>query len=232
MQTTNVKASQLNYDKYTTSKYDQDIVNSIPFHRELHNLIAKFVGKNFNEKKEYSVLDLGVGTAITSRLIKDALPQANFDLVDFSRQMLNGARKKMGLAHAKYIFGDYSKIKFNKKYDIVVSVIGIHHQNHAGKRKLFEKIYGLLKPGGVFIFGDLVTYKDKHQAALNNAKHYKHLADKATDEKTLAEWAHHHMFLNDLAPVEDQTKWLRDSGFTVNVKMVKMNTGLLVCRKY
>lgn len=34
--TTNVKPSDLNYDKYSTDKYDMDIINSIPYHKELH----------------------------------------------------------------------------------------------------------------------------------------------------------------------------------------------------
>ena len=66
---TNVKAGELNYDKYTTDKYDQDIVNSIPFHKELHEHIADFVKSNFDSTKEYSILDLGTGTGITAKLI-------------------------------------------------------------------------------------------------------------------------------------------------------------------
>src|SRR3989339_684758 len=230
MATTNVKPSQLNYDKYTSDKYDQDIVNSIPFHREIHDLMVEFA-KKYSPKKEYKILDLGVGTAITSQMIKDILPEAEFDLVDFSHQMLNGAKNKMGKNKVNYIFGDYSKIRFNKKYDIVVSVIGIHHQNAIGKKKLFKKIFGMLKSGGVFMFGDLVTYKNKYQAALNNAKHYKHLVDKSTDEKTLSEWAYHHQFLNDLSPIEDQIDWLEKIGFKVDKKFLQFNTALLICKK-
>ncbi len=230
MKTTNVKASQLNYDKYSADKYDKDIVNSIPFHREIHDEIVKYI-ERLNISKNYHVLDLGVGTAITSRIIKDILPKSEFDLVDFSKQMLDGARKKMGNDNINYIMGDYSKISFDKKYDIIVSVIGIHHQNIIGKKKLFKKIFALLKPGGIFIFGDLVTYRDKNIAALNNAKHYKHLVDKSTDDKTLSEWAFHHMFLNDLSPIEDQIDWLKICGFKVYKKFLGLNTALLICKK-
>ena len=45
---TNVKASQLNYDKYSDDKYDLDIINSIPFHKEIHQGIIDFVKKNFS----------------------------------------------------------------------------------------------------------------------------------------------------------------------------------------
>lgn len=231
MDTTNVRPSQLNYDKYASEKYDADIVNSIPFHRQIHALIIDFVQDNYQKEQKCEIIDLGTGTAITSRVVKDILPNAHFDLVDFSRQMLKGAKDKMGSENADYIFGDYSKLKFSKKYDIVISVIGLHHQNSAGKKKMFRKIYGLLKPKGAFIFGDLVTYTDKHKAALNQSLHFKYLADNTEDEKTLSEWAYHHIYLNDLAPIEDQIKWLKQAGFKVETKFLKFNTALLICKK-
>ena len=228
---TNVKPSELNYDQYTTDKYDQDIVNSIPFHKELHEHITDFVKSNFDSAKEYEILDLGTGTGITTKLVRDLLPKAKIDVVDFSEQMIAGAKKKLGDKNVRYLFGDYADMTFDKQYDIVVSVIGIHHQNTEGKQKLFRKIHSLLKSGGVFIFGDLVTYADKHQAALNDALHYHHLVEHTTDEKTLTEWAHHHKFLNDLAPIESQIEWLSKIGFKTQKDFLKMNTALLLCFK-
>ena len=228
---TNVKPQELNYDHYTTNKYDRDIVNSIPHHKELHEKIYEFVSSNFRKTANLNILELGVGTGITTRIIKNILPSVSFDLVDFSKQMLSGAKKRLGEKNIKYIFGDYSKIKFNKKYDIVVSVVGVHHQTNKGKIKLFKKIYSLLKPKGVFIFGDLVTYKSEYKSAYNNALHFHHLVEKSTDKKTLEEWAHHHQYLNMLAPVEDQIKWLEDLGFKVKILILKTNTALLICRK-
>lgn len=228
---TNIKSGDLNYSHYSTNKYDQDIVNSIPFHKELHGKILKFIRKNFNSKETYSILDLGVGTGITSKLIQKELPKSEFDLVDFSRKMLSGARKKLGAKNVKYIFGDYSKLKLKKKYDIIVSVIGIHHQNNKDKQIIFKKIYSLLKPSGVFIFGDLVTRKNPKKASLNQALHFHHLVEKTSDRKTLEEWAHHHYILNDLAPIEDQIDWLKKIGFGMKVEMLKINTALLICIK-
>lgn len=229
--TTNVKPSDLNYDKYSTDKYDMDIINSIPYHKELHEHIMSFVKNNFDKNKDYEILDLGTGTGITAKLIQDFLQKAKIDVVDFSEQMMAGAKKKLGDKNVRYIFGDYSTLEFDKQYDIVVSVIGLHHQNTEGKQKMFGKIYSALKQGGVFIFGDLVTHSDKYKAAHNHALHYHHLVEHATDEKTLTEWAHHHMYLNDLAPVEDQIQWLTKTGFQVKQDFLKMNTALLLCSK-
>jgi len=232
MKTTNVKATQLNYDHYANDKYDQDIINSIPFHNELHTKIINYVEKNYSCQKTYSILDLGVGTGITSKLIQNILPNSRFDLVDFSQNMLIGAKKKFGdNKKIQYILGDYSKLTFEKKYDLIISVIGIHHQNEVGKKLLFKKIYSLLNTDGIFIFGDLVTCKNPKKAAYNNVLHFHHLVDKATDNKTLQEWAYHHIELNDLSPIEDQIQWLREIGFQVTTKMNKMNTALLICKK-
>jgi len=86
--TTNVKASDLNYDRYTSSAYDRDIVNSIPFHKALHQHLISYVTKKFAKKEKVEMIDLGVGTGITSKLIQDSVKNLHIDAVDFSQQML------------------------------------------------------------------------------------------------------------------------------------------------
>jgi len=228
---TNVKPSELNYDQYEADKYDRDIVNVIPFHKELHEHITDFITSHFDAEKGYDVVDLGTGTGITAKLIQDLLPKVNIDAVDFSEQMMGGAKAKLGEKNVRYLVGDFADMDFDRQYDIVIAVIGVHHQDTEGKKKLFTKIYSMLKPGGVFIFGDLVTYADKYEAAKNEALHYHHLVEHATDEKSLAEWAHHHQFLNDLAPIENQIEWLSQVGFKVQKDFLKIQTALLFCLK-
>ncbi len=229
--TTNVNPTDLNYDHYTRSQYDRDIVNAIPFHKEIHLQLADYITKHFASNCAAEIIDLGTGTALTSAVIRSILPQAHFDLIDFSKQMLSGAKKKMGTKNIRYILADFATLKFDKKYDIAVTVIGLHHQTVSGTKKLFKKIYHNLKPGGILIIGDLVTYTDKNKAALNNALHYKHLVDKATNEKVLTEWAHHHMYLNDLKPLEDQIHWMKDVGFKIVWQFNKWNTALIIGKK-
>ena len=127
-----------------------------------------------------------------------------------------------------YVFGDYSELEFDTGFDMVVSVVGIHHQEDDGKRSLFKKIFRCLKPDGIFILGDLVTYRDKKKVALNDAKHYHHLVKNARNDQSLEEWAYHHKFLNLLAPVEDQIDWLNKIGFSrVEEKYEYLNTALI-----
>ncbi|MEK7649085.1 MAG: class I SAM-dependent methyltransferase [Patescibacteria group bacterium] len=228
---TNVMPVQLNYSRYTGKKYDQDIVNAIPFHKEIHNEIVRYVASHYDPKMTYQILDLGVGTGITAAIVRDLLPCAHFDVIDFSEHMLEGARKRLGYSNTTFINGDYSTFRFRKKYDIIISVIGIHHQQGTGKKKLFKKIYSLLKSDGVFLFGDLMTSRNPRVAALNHVLHYHHLVENAVNRKTLSEWAHHHMFLNNLSPIEDQEEWLHTVGFAVQRLLSQWNTALLICKK-
>ncbi len=94
-------------------------------------------------------------------------------------------------------------------------------------------IFHSLSEEGVFIFGDLVTYRNPESAALNEARHYHHLVENAQDENSLKEWAYHHKYLNKLAPIEDQVEWLEEVGFRkVEVLFTKFNTALIVCFGY
>ena len=84
----------------------------------------------------------------------------------------------------------------------------------------------------MFIFGDLVTWRDKVTAVRNDALHYHHLVKHAASAQALDEWAHHHKFLNVLAPLEDQIELLEQTGFKeVELVYQKFNTALLYCKK-
>jgi tRNA (cmo5U34)-methyltransferase len=42
-------------------------------------------------------------------------------------------------------------------FDLVVSTLAVHHLDGAGKRDLFARIAGALRPGGRFVLGDVVV---------------------------------------------------------------------------
>lgn len=226
MGSTNVKPEHLNYHR-TAENYDVEVLAAIPHHHQLHRWIRNLL----QVLAVGNALDLGCGTGLTSQLLLDEIPSLKLTVVDFDDPMLNIARGRLGPS-VNYIQADYAELELgSEQYDLVVSVIGMHHQTDEGKRKMFRKIFQCLKPGGTFIFGDLMTYRDKRLAALNQAKHFAHLVKHARDEETLMEWAHHHLFLNLLAPVEDQIKWLREVGFKANLEFMHINTALICAIK-
>lgn len=230
--TTNVCASDLNYDKYANKTYDDNIKRSIPWHDELHNVIEKIIYEFSSNHKVKKILDLGIGTWLTSEKILKSVPNASLFAIDFSEQMMNWAKKRLSKYKVSYIVGDYSELDFGTNFDIVVSVISIHHQNNRGKKRLFKKIFNCLCPKGIFIFGDLVTYHDRKKAASNDAKHYHYLVENIHDEQSLQERTYHHKFLNLLTPIEEQIKWLEEAWFSkVEVKYEYFNTALIIATK-
>lgn len=230
--TTNVIASELNYDKYDNTVYDDDIRRSIPGYEIMHNKLDEFIAKFSKTTPILKMLELGIGTGISSERILKILPNASLVAVDFSEQMMNGAKDRLKNYKVEYLLGDYSEVTFDKDFDLIVSIISIHHQSTAGKKELFKKIYESLNHGGVFIFGDIVTTIDKHKAAYNDAKHFHHLVENARNDKSLEEWAYHHRFLNIPEPIETQLEWLKQLKFkNIEILFEKFNTALIVAQK-
>ncbi len=230
---TNVRVDELNYDSYDTGRYDDEIVRVIPGYEELHKFIERIVQRDFTAGENIIVLELGVGTGLTAERILRIIPDAKYRAVDFSEQMLSGARRRLTQYKVRFIQGDYSKILLPQDNDLVVSIIGIHHQKtDEDKKSLFQRIYDSLNEKGAFLFGDLVTYRNPEEATLNKEEHYRHLKQHAPDEQSLQEWEHHHKQLNRLAPLEDQVEWLREAGFRiVEVVYRKFNTALIYAKK-
>lgn len=237
---TNVKPSDLNYNVHATKKYDDDIVCVIPGYEEMHQHIDVIIGEWMD--RDIRILELGIGTGLTADRILNNLCKnpERYIGIDFSAQMLDGAKNRLagyehllGYDSITLVNADYATFPFPEDNDLVISVVGIHHQETDNdKKRLFGKIFGSLKNNGAFIFGDLVTYRDPTEAAVNEELHYHHLVTHARDEVSLKEWEHHHKFLNKLAPLEDQVAWLREVGFrNMDVVYKKFNTALVYAKK-
>lgn len=223
-----LKPVELNYNSYSRTRYDDEIALSIPGYAELHAELAAELARAFPQKT-IDVLELGIGTGLTTEVVLRHVSCRRYDALDFSATMLRGAQERLSGTVVNLVQGDYAHVPFTQNNDLVVSVIGIHHQaTDSAKQKLFYRIFTSLAPGGVFLFGDLMTYKDNKKAALKDAQHYHHLVQNFNDESSLAQWAHHHKFMNRLAPLESQLVWLYEAGFVdTRVLFEKFNTVLV-----
>ncbi|MBI1970436.1 class I SAM-dependent methyltransferase [Candidatus Woesearchaeota archaeon] len=226
---TNVQPGYLNYHHYSREKYDDDIVRSIPGHQELHDKLEGIVRDEFGGRP-INILELGPGTGLTAERVLRHVPDSLYVGIDFSDVMARHAQERLG---KPIIHADYATFPFPPRQDLVLSVIGIHHQGtDEAKKQVFRKVYASLADNGLFLFGDLMTFRDQYTAALSEALHYHHLVANAQDEESLREWAYHHKFQNALAPMENQMDWLREIGFkSVDVAYQQFNTVLLVARK-
>ena len=166
------------------------------------------------------VLDLGSGDG---RLLESVLrdrPQAKGVALDFSPVMLDQLHTRFGpMARAQIVHHNLEfPLPALGTFDAVVSSFAIHHLVHERKRQLYEEIWGLLEPGGVFCNLEHVASPspDAHERFLQA------MGITAADEDPS----------NKLLDVHTQLEWLRDIGFAdVDCYWKWRELALLVGRK-
>jgi tRNA (cmo5U34)-methyltransferase len=95
------------------------------------------------------VLELGVGTGETTRRVRERHPQAAVTGLDSSPEMVFGARElgiEVRLARIEDPLPD-------GPWDLVISVLAVHHLTDAGKRDLFRRVRETAR---AFVLGDVV----------------------------------------------------------------------------
>ena len=135
-----------------SNEYDLTL-GKISFHRALLDLMVK----NSKVKDRSKILDVGCGTGLSSLKL---LEKADCQIIgiDNSREMMaifQDKIKKLGLkSNITCKLTDVDSMNFGANtFDIVVSSFVLHHL--VKKLPVFKKIYKLLKPGGIFIIGEI-----------------------------------------------------------------------------
>ncbi|MHB1776186.1 MAG: class I SAM-dependent methyltransferase [Acidimicrobiales bacterium] len=109
-------------------------------------------------------LDLGCGTGETAGRLLRLHHTATAVLVDANRAMLRAARSSLPAprvaAHRQLLEDPLPAGPF----DLVVSVLAVHHLEPSEKAALFARIRDVLVPGGRFVLGDLVLEDDEAAA--------------------------------------------------------------------
>ena len=121
--------------------------DTIPHRTEGEAVLLDFVPKTANR-----ILDLGTGDGRLLGLLKIDRAEANAIAVDFSPIMLEKAKARFQddpLVEVIHHNLDDTLPHWGK-FDAIVSSFAIHHVSHARKRSLYQEIYDLLEPGGIF----------------------------------------------------------------------------------
>lgn len=214
--------------KWSAEDYAADYLDKvdaiIPQRPKLLELLSSFYRHFLGDGTKRNVVELGCGDgAFTEALIKLELP-IEATLTDASDAMIKRAKVRLD-AHpnVSFLHTSFQELAnhdgFSDGYDLIFSVLAIHHLNKDEKKELFKLIHSRLTPGGFF-----VNIDDCIPPALDIENWYlkrwkKEMADKAAllkveiDPESYSDKhfsLDHHKTLETLAA---QSRTLTDIGF-------------------
>jgi tRNA (cmo5U34)-methyltransferase len=149
------------------------------------------------------VLDLGTGDGRLLALVKLHNSSVEGVALDFSDPMIEHAKKRFSNdKHVTIIKHDFNHPLPEGQlgcFDAVVSSLAIHHLTHTRKKRLYQEIFNMLNPKGVFC-------NLEHVSSATENLHIKFLAATGFTPETEDP-------SNKLLDVETQLQWLRKMGF-------------------
>ena len=140
--------------EWDPDRYLDSIVDEIPDYRRLQDEAAMATAGVRVER----VLELGTGTGETARRVLAVHPGASWTGVDASKAMLRRAREV--LPGAELLHARLEDALPAGPFDLVVSVLAVHHLDADAKQDLFRRIAGVLRSGGGFVLADVVVPED------------------------------------------------------------------------
>lgn len=96
-----------------------------------------------------SILDLGCGDGVLTRMMADAVPKGNVLGIDASEGMIAEA-EKLACGNLEFMHMDINRIDFENEFDVIFSNAALHWvRNH---RRLLRAAHRALKLGGVILW--------------------------------------------------------------------------------
>jgi tRNA (cmo5U34)-methyltransferase len=149
------------------------------------------------------LLELGTGTGETALRVLARHPAASLTGIDVSDDMLAVARSR--LAGSDLRVARLEDPLPAGPFDLVFSVLAIHHLDGPGKADLFGRVAAVLAPGGRFVIGDVVVPDDPADAVTPLSRGY------------------------DMpSRVDEQLAWLADAGFDVSLTWSSRDLAVLL----
>lgn len=200
-------------------------------------------------RDEGVVVDLGCGQGPLAGAVLERFPAVRVIALDASTSMLEAARAA-GARHAPRLrarrcsLEDFPADVVDGPVDAVVSSLAIHHLDAPGKRRLFEAVVGILRPGGGLAIADIVELRSRAARRLA-ARLWDAEVELRSEARTGGPaalerfrkdgWNHFALDSPDPAdrpsPLEDQLRWMRAAGL-VDVDVVWMHAGHAIYAGY
>jgi tRNA (cmo5U34)-methyltransferase len=128
-----------------------------PLYTEIQQLVIEHLP--FDDDYAFLAVDLGGGSGRLIERILTRFPNARAANVDQSEAFLAIAERRLAPFGERAIFiqrrlQDDWPTELTVVSQAIVSMSAIHHLDPAEKRKLYQRVYDVLAPGGIFINGD------------------------------------------------------------------------------
>lgn len=182
--------------------YASDIRSEVPAYEQLQAAAisaTRVIGAG-------RVLELGVGTGETTVRLLERHSLAAIWGIDSSAALLQVAQARC--ARARFRVGRMQDPLPRGPFDLVLSVLAVHHLHALEKASLFQRVYDVLEPGGMFVLGDLVTVEDPADIVTE--------IDGEVDTPSRA---------------DEQLAWLREAGFIAELHWRQRDLAVLVARR-
>lgn len=191
-------------------QYDNQRKKLIPCFDDFYSIATSIAETNVNNP---NILDIGAGTGLLSSFILEKFPDAKITLIDLSEKMLDVAKERFkGNPNVTYIIDDYTKYKFDTKYDVIVSSLSIHHLTSDEKKQLYHSIYSSLNKDGVFINADQVLGGTDFIESLYK-RDWKYKVENSGLSREEIYSAYERVKLDKMSTLDDQINWLKEIGF-------------------
>ena len=179
-----------------------------------------------------SILELCCGDGRLAELLLEQYPNSTVWGYDGSPEILARAEERLKRFENRFQFSqfdlaDHKWRKSVKPVQAVVSSLALHHLEDPGKQRLFQDVYTMLLPGGVFLIADIIaptTQKGWQLAAEDYDEAVRQRALKLDGNESGFEffkqkqWNLFRYFDPDdidyPSSLFDQLKWLEEVGFT------------------
>ncbi len=152
---------QFEFDEEVASVFDDMINRSVPFYKDVLELVSMLAVKNVEENG--LIYDLGCSTGSTLiEIFAKSDKKLKLIGLDSSKAMIERAKRKAKAYNAtiEFIEGDILEFNF-KKAELFISNYTLQFIRPLKRDKLVKKIYNSLKEEGIFIFSEKVISEDK-----------------------------------------------------------------------
>ena len=194
--------------------YDQWIAKALPGYGDLFATAVSIIP--FEPESSIDVLDLGAGTGLFSYHVWSRFKRAKYVLYDSAPKMLDAAKRRFSNCPSHFTFeeGDLRDLSSDRRFDLVISSLSIHHLEDREKRRLFSTVYNQLRTPGVFINIDQIKAPTNAMGSIYWSHWLDYVRRNKADEEQLSASIQRRTQYDKDASLTDQLQWLSDAGFT------------------